>query len=45
VRHRPDLHESVDLWTQKALVIKPEDRFQTVQELWEGLGYVFSQSG
>jgi serine/threonine-protein kinase len=45
VRHRPDLHESVDLWTQKALAIKPEDRFQTVQELWEGLGYVFSQSG
>ncbi len=41
---RPQLHASVDQWTQMALAIKPDERFQTVDQLWEGLRYVANQS-
>jgi eukaryotic-like serine/threonine-protein kinase len=31
---RPDLNPKIDAWVQKALAIKPEDRFQDVKTLW-----------
>ena len=40
---RPDLHPGADAWTQRALAVKPEERFQSVQELWDGLAYVLPQ--
>jgi serine/threonine-protein kinase len=31
---RPDLLPAIDDWVEKALAIKPADRFQSVQSLW-----------
>lgn len=31
---RPDLNPKIDAWVQKALAIRPEDRFQDVTSLW-----------
>jgi serine/threonine-protein kinase len=31
---RPELPKPVDAWVEKALAIKPDDRFQTPRELW-----------
>lgn len=39
---RPDLHASIDGWCQRALAVAPEDRFQSVQELWYELGQILS---
>jgi eukaryotic-like serine/threonine-protein kinase len=34
---RPDLPRGIDSWVEKALAIKPEDRFASVRELWDEL--------
>lgn len=34
---RKSLPASIDDWTQKALAIQPDERFQSVAELWQGL--------
>ncbi len=34
---RPDLPVGIDAWTKRALAVRPEERFQTVGELWAGL--------
>jgi len=34
---RPELPAEIDSWTKRALAIKPEDRFQSVSNLWEAL--------
>ncbi len=34
---RPDLPRAVDGWVERALAIDPEQRFQSVEELWDSL--------
>jgi serine/threonine-protein kinase len=34
---RPDLPPAIDGWAKRALAVRPEDRFQTVTELWSAL--------
>jgi serine/threonine protein kinase len=34
---RPNLPAELDPWVKKALAINPDDRFQTVKELWQAL--------
>ena len=31
---RPKLPEAIDPWVKKALAIKPDDRYQTIREMW-----------
>lgn len=34
---RKSMPGAIDAWVQKSLAIKPEERFQSVAELWQGL--------
>ena len=36
-RFRPELPPAIDAWAARALAIRPEDRFQSVTELWQAL--------
>lgn len=34
---RPDLPSDIDLWVERALAVRPRDRYGSVAELWSGL--------
>lgn len=34
---RPDLPRGIDAWVERALAVKPKDRFASIQELWSEL--------
>ena len=40
---RPDLHPTIDHWAQRALAIKPDDRFDSVEAMWSFLDIVLKQ--
>ncbi len=39
---RPDLPAAIEPWTAKALAAQPEDRFQSVAELWQTLNTILA---
>lgn len=43
-QYRRDLSPAIDQWVKRALAIKPQDRFQTIDVLWNELRIVFMQS-
>jgi serine/threonine protein kinase len=42
--YRRELHPAIDAWAQRALAVNPDERFQSVTELWHALGPLLPRS-